>query len=535
MNEVQIRDYLAAHLDMIEPGLTLIEKEYYLPNAIGTRGFIDILARDRFGMSVIIEIKRSNKAAREAAHEFSKYVALLRAKTGIAKERLRCLLLSTEWRELIVPFSEFIRSTGYQAEGMEILLDEITGLPRQFKRIEPLQETAELTLCSRHMCFSYETRARRDTATQRLREALAGRHVEDYLLIEMEHDLSNPKIIYPFAHYLAISPLQQDARLAFETGLNDEELEDFLNETAEAKEAVENEGEDAHQYRWLFEELVWRYLLSDYFGTSDEVSAASPDTFAGLRRNRQITSIYRRGKWARSKDVNTDEDIIRYLSGFGGESTHTFFAFTNPRLRAAWDRVKSGVRYCLEGNDEWAEGVTAYLEEIEKSTPDADVFLRAFNPDSLAIGLYAFLAHDNPGSLHGLEIVVDEGQNSVRMLTGIIEWDGRSCPADPEAFIQKVSGDAFQFVFETSYGISSTTELIFQATHGLTFGLVEAKFDHDMTPVVLRVEVDEGQLERTAFDLEELNSFSQFIRENSSYLRKFKGVISQVVDGMLHH
>lgn len=37
--EAEIRDHLIDHLDLIEPGLRLIEKEFKLPNADGAKGF----------------------------------------------------------------------------------------------------------------------------------------------------------------------------------------------------------------------------------------------------------------------------------------------------------------------------------------------------------------------------------------------------------------------------------------------------------------------------------------------------------------
>lgn len=63
ITEAEIRDQLASRLEILEPGLVFLAKEYLLPNTIGSKGFIDILAKDRFGNRVIIEVKRSNATA----------------------------------------------------------------------------------------------------------------------------------------------------------------------------------------------------------------------------------------------------------------------------------------------------------------------------------------------------------------------------------------------------------------------------------------------------------------------------------------
>src|SRR5262245_19065768 len=93
--ESRIRDYVATHLDIIEPGLALISKEFQLLNQMGASGAIDILASDALGHYVIIEIKRSDQAARAALHELTKYVALLKMSLGVRPERLRAILLAT--------------------------------------------------------------------------------------------------------------------------------------------------------------------------------------------------------------------------------------------------------------------------------------------------------------------------------------------------------------------------------------------------------------------------------------------------------
>ena len=50
--EANIRDHIAAHLDLIEPGLALVDSEFHLPNQQGASGFLDIFARDAAGKLV---------------------------------------------------------------------------------------------------------------------------------------------------------------------------------------------------------------------------------------------------------------------------------------------------------------------------------------------------------------------------------------------------------------------------------------------------------------------------------------------------
>lgn len=72
--EEKIREKLARKLELFENGLQLLDQEAFLPNKKGTRGFVDILASDTQRRFVLIELKRSKAASREAIHEVFKYI-----------------------------------------------------------------------------------------------------------------------------------------------------------------------------------------------------------------------------------------------------------------------------------------------------------------------------------------------------------------------------------------------------------------------------------------------------------------------------
>lgn len=121
MLESPLRDLLATQLSILEPGLTLLELEQYIPSAIGTRSFIDILTRDERGRWVLIELKRSDAAAREAIHEVYKYVEAVKGHLGARDDEIRAIIVSTEWKELLLPFSRFVHDTSISVKGVKIL------------------------------------------------------------------------------------------------------------------------------------------------------------------------------------------------------------------------------------------------------------------------------------------------------------------------------------------------------------------------------------------------------------------------------
>ena len=137
--EAELRDYLAEHLHLIEKDLQLRAKEYRLENSLGTTGRVDILASDRFAATVVIELKKTDQSARQALHEVHKYVALLKRERGLSTAQLRCMVVSVEWGELLLPFSEFVRSTPWVVDGYRLILDD-QGVPTGSEKVSPVEE-----------------------------------------------------------------------------------------------------------------------------------------------------------------------------------------------------------------------------------------------------------------------------------------------------------------------------------------------------------------------------------------------------------
>jgi endonuclease len=77
-SEAEMQRALAREPDLIEPGLTVLDRE--LPTDVGG---IDLFARDHLGRLVVVELKRS-KGTQEAVHQLARYVTSVRRFTGEA-------------------------------------------------------------------------------------------------------------------------------------------------------------------------------------------------------------------------------------------------------------------------------------------------------------------------------------------------------------------------------------------------------------------------------------------------------------------
>ena len=63
IKESKLRDLLSLRMDLVGSDLTLLEIEEYIPSRMGTRSFIDLLAKDGRDRWVLIELKRSDAAS----------------------------------------------------------------------------------------------------------------------------------------------------------------------------------------------------------------------------------------------------------------------------------------------------------------------------------------------------------------------------------------------------------------------------------------------------------------------------------------
>lgn len=165
VKESVVRDYLRDNLELIEAGLELVDDEFYLANKIGTSGFVDIMARDRSGRLVVIEVKVSKHSEREAITELYKYLALLKQNMSIKDSEVRLFVVSTDWRELLLPFSEFVRGTAYGARGLIATIDE-KGEITALSPIALPEQNMGRRIIPRHWLQVYQKMSDRDSRSE---------------------------------------------------------------------------------------------------------------------------------------------------------------------------------------------------------------------------------------------------------------------------------------------------------------------------------------------------------------------------------
>jgi hypothetical protein len=245
--EPELRDYIAGHLEVVQPGLTLVSKEHYLPNPLGSHGFVDILARDQSGLHVVIELKRSNQAARQAIHELYKYTALLKTQNGLGASHIRCLLISTDWRELLVPFAEFVRSVDYQVTGLQLHLSA-TGTPTGTSAVSLPEAPGDAAICPHYKIWLFQDDGIRDSSIELLTAELDQDGVTDALLVALTYVGTDTRVVYPYGLMVAIGRLQEHQPLNLPRKAPFVELDADVVQPEDSEEHRESE--------WLYEQKL---------------------------------------------------------------------------------------------------------------------------------------------------------------------------------------------------------------------------------------------------------------------------------------
>jgi len=502
LTEARLRDELSRRLELLEPGLTLRSVEYRLHNRQGASGSIDILATDRYSANVIIELKKSNQTARQALHELHKYVALIKQDHGLRESQIRCVLVSTEWHELLVPFSEFSRTTPWTIDGYRLFLTD-AGVPDYAEKVAPVAAPTELRLCPEHNVYLFREQARRDEAIPVLLKLLRDHNLPEHLLLKLDIKQRRFEGTCDFALYLIVPEFTQDERQMARLRLGQTHWADDLDE----------------QVRYLEEQLVMLEATDSFSRWRDEFEIGYPEKLANLCISWNVTALIRGGPRLEPKVIFSDEYLLRWAKGLEGRNAFHFEMIATPSRRLAWMEAKENAEYCLTGNEAWRTLVQAYFDDIERNHPDATVTATIYNPCNLMMGLYR-LAKLNVGDwLPRAEIVVSSRDGSaVRVVLGAMVWSGNRVTDVAEVLPDGVP-TLFDLFFASALdGGTWTSEEHLIAQHGLSYVLVECTDTPDGM-VFQQLVIDGDVLRRIHVSEAGLEDFGAFYVAHQDYLK----------------
>lgn len=443
-NEAYIRDQLAAELEKLELGLNLLDKEKYIPNSIGTRGFIDILAQDGDGRYVIIEVKKTDQASRDAAHEILKYVQGVKKRLRLRDDEVRVFVVSASWRELLVPFSYLSGLLPSELLGYFISVDA-NGAITGFEKVEPVALKAERLLAPWQNLYFYEDERGAREGKKSIEKIMRDRGVTDYVIAELHTNEENPEglvskkqitmrsVISQIAVSQGMSstdipdPTYRRAFLVALQQLSEDEYWRVLERTESFSEDDEaclrdelSEAADESRVGLLHEQLDG---LSPY-PESDFVEISYPAKFKErLREGWEIACIHRYGGFAENDFLHDDvlkEELLGSQGATGQTYRRTFGLGNSAQIREA----REGVRTTLSDNAPWRSQLDRLFDEIVRMKRKDTARVSIFNPSSGLLSLYqSFTQRDLESWLPNYVITIPEEEPEI-VYFGALQYDG---------------------------------------------------------------------------------------------------------------
>ena len=455
MLEATLRDFLAIQISVLGTDLEIVKIEQYLPSNIGTRSFVDILAKDGRGRWVLIELKRSGASSREAIHEIYKYAEAIKSHLGARDDEVRAIIVSTEWKELLVPFSRFSYDTSISVTGVKLLVDEASGTLGA-EIVEPLPVNAGRVLSPWHEISLYLSESRLAEGFASYDASCKAKGITDYVMVQLRAAPDfHERAVYATAQNLNVireiprEPTQED--LADVAGRMErfDHMIYFVPQLLSAEEylrmiaADPASYEEAKDFSQSMEGDELLCSLQEYalYATPrvdrDYFEIGYPAKFKNKIIETEgwtVECLHRRGSFARNLALS-DDIILGEVAGEAGTSGQRLKRSISLADRAEVSQIMKDVKECLPNNPVWASMIRTQLEEAKKDFPEGTAEVSVFAP-STGILTLLFATTKDDGVLYvpsyGLSVYVDE--NPVRIYVGELVSGGPE-PRSPTTFL----------------------------------------------------------------------------------------------------
>jgi hypothetical protein len=422
MRESEIRDLLINQLGILQPTLQLVEKEKFFSSSVGTNSFIDILAKDDQGKYVIIELKRSNTSSREAIHELLKYIEALKENISVKEDEIKLIVVSTEWEELLVPFSSLLQKVNIQVEGYLLKIDTNSILSAE--KIKPVSLVQDRVLSSIQMARYYSSEEAYNEGIKDHVECFKLRGVKDYVLVILE----------PPANYrqLVEDSIKGSMESLYEHFKNDPDLNligtekkevnvpDFqymiyssnqllsqaeyikvLKELSEYPDVIDEILDEPGMTNLDKLEQFNRELIHcEPFPSSDFVEIGTPAKFSKFlfQEGWEVVEIKRYGR-IKENSLLTDEVILNEIQGTSGTNGQKYKSDIDFSDRSNISRVKREVGNCLSDNRVWKNHIFHVIDCLAEEQNVSEAFCSIFNPMNILYSIY-LISVNSDGLLH---------------------------------------------------------------------------------------------------------------------------------------
>lgn len=463
MKESEIRDLLVRNLNILDNNYQFLEKEKYLPSKIGTRSFIDILAHNGNGKYVVIELKKSNATAREAIHELFKYLEAVKENLAVKTDEIELVVVSTEWDELLIPFSSFISNVDLKVTGFKLFINDDN---LSVRRIETVSINEDHILSAHQMARYYISEESLQKGIEEHCDFFFNRDVESYVLILLKAPKDyREKVLTSIKEFAVKNFGNDDITSTYEKNMPDnkymiystnqllslEKYYNILSEYSEFEESVDEilNDDEAGKLNKM-EQLNGLLLETEPFPHADSVEIGKPakyDLFKEIQ-GWELIEIKRYGSLSKNtilSDSQIEEEILG-ADGTTGEKFKSNIDFSN---KANIYRLKRQIGNCLSDNIVWKNHIFNILDIIQNENIKS-AKCSIYNPMNIIYSI--FLALSRPDGIlyipsYQIEV---ELEYEKRMYIGYL--DGNIRDITLKQVFAKWEYDIDEFIYSLSWG-----------------------------------------------------------------------------------
>ena len=509
--EERIRDFLAINLNTIESDLILIRKEYRLPNSLGSSGSIDILAKDSLGHYVIIEIKRSDQAARAALHELTKYVALLRSSLGVPAEKIRALLISTEWKELAVPFSEYQKTCEVPTSGYVISAAN-TGEVVSCTKFSPVHLESGLSISRQQSLILYKSMTTRNKGIDVIVSAALQSQLSDFVILTADYKGGDSTIIYPHGIYFGFSSPISDT------------------ETEESKQIMQSLAWDED-----LDDLDENFLcaLMDNIIGHDTVEIGYPEKLKLMEElGWSIAVAARNGRYQKNTDLLPDEQLIYEFTKTEGGATYYLDATSSPKYPPSWNKFKNDVLLILMGSEKWVAFFEALTKEVEADSSGPTISIHLYNPVNILIGLAKIFGENDFRYQPGFQLILS-GERQTIIYLGQLAWSGVKSKVSATKWIENSYESVEDYFTMLAFGEQHHRESLACNGLGLEYEVYKITNPGKVDESISRATLKDGRIVARPFSDNDPLTLNDFSSSHKEFGRELIEVVKSCSMGLI--
>lgn len=541
--EAELRDKLINKLHILDKSLVFLEKETYIPNSLGTRGFIDILARDDKGHLVVIELKKSNSSSREALHEVLKYLEGIKKQKGLRDDEICTMIVSTHWQELIVPFSSFYGQCKCNIEGYQLKLND-SFEPIYAEKIDPLLLNNGRLFCDHHMLRVYTSEENMKVGVESHIKCFEEKGVSDYVLVvlnapdgwrnkELTAIESNLKQFYKkvednpsnetdtmqrirehlpdYKFIIYSATLLQDEKSYWSIIEKDKDIFEEVSEIIDDYEG-EDKIDTLHDYAV---DCVKPIPICD---TSQIGNAAKFEKYTE-NDGWTISQIIRSGALS-NNEILSDEIILNELKGSAGTTRQKYMKNFSSGNNADFTQMEKEIQVCLSDNLQWQRPILHIIEQLRELSKKKDFRGRVYiyNPMHTIYSIYLIACSGNPVQWTPNFYITLDMEDEIFLYFGCLERNGKKPIL--EATLKEFYDDSlFDLFYSLTWGGYQHNDTKIANSLGLNYS----------TYLMKNINGTSVFYEYTDYEFQECDSHDPF-RPFIDYLREEKAMVEDIIN-----